>query len=136
MTEQRSSVEYRVPYADTDQMGVVYYANYLVYFERARTQVLHDLGLPYKELETQGIMLPVLEAHAIYKKPAFYDDLLTLEAEAELYSATRVKLNCYVKRDGKLLAKGYTIHAVMDAVKRKPAAVPEKLSKLIQDKNT
>ena len=60
---------YRVPYADTDQMGVVYYANHLEYFERVRNEVLREAKLPYTLFEDQGVMLPVVEAHCNYKQP-------------------------------------------------------------------
>ena len=73
-------MEYRVPYADTDQMGVVYYANYLEYFERSRTEMLRAAGLPYSELEKKGIILPVSEAYCKYLGPARYDDLPTFRS--------------------------------------------------------
>ncbi|NQZ58345.1 MAG: acyl-CoA thioesterase, partial [Lentisphaeraceae bacterium] len=68
---------YRVPYADTDQMGVVYYANFLTYFERVRNEFFRELKYSYRKLEQQGVMLPVVEAHCNYKQPALYDDLLS-----------------------------------------------------------
>ena len=71
---------YRVPYADTDQMQVVYYANYLEYFERSRTEMLRSIGFPYSEMEKMGFFLPVKEAHVTYHSSACYDDLLTLRS--------------------------------------------------------
>ena len=62
--------EVRVPYAHVDQMGVVYYANYLVYFEMARSEMMREAGMPYSELEARGLRLPVIEAHCEYKAPA------------------------------------------------------------------
>ncbi len=69
---------YRVPYADTDQMGVVYYANFLVYFERVRNEILRDINYSYSDMGKNGFMLPVIEAHCEYGIPAKYDDYLIL----------------------------------------------------------
>ena len=74
----------RVPYAHIDQMGFVYYANYFVYMEMARAEMLREVGLPYAEMENKGIMLPVVEAHGEYSKPGNFDDLIRqAELEAE-----------------------------------------------------
>src|SRR5574344_2807261 len=73
-------IEYRVPYADTDQMGVVYYGNYLTFFERARNELMRACGYTYKECEAEGWMLPVTHAEVDYKRPAKYDDLLEITA--------------------------------------------------------
>ena len=81
---------YRVPYADTDQMGVVYYANYFEYFERGRTEMLRSVGAPYSVLEQEGAFLPVIEAHCDYFGSAKYDDLLTFRSYVE--SRSRIKL--------------------------------------------
>ena len=75
---KKVTIEYRVPYADTDQMGVVYYGNYLTLFERARNELMRGSGFTYARMETEGgAMLPVVEAHVDYHAPARYDDLLT-----------------------------------------------------------
>jgi acyl-CoA thioester hydrolase len=103
----------RVPYADTDKMGFVYYANYLVYFEMARSEMLREAGLPYTELEAQGILLPVLEAHCDYKRPAHYDDLLTTRTRCSQVKGVRLRIEYVVERDGELLASGHTLHVCM-----------------------
>lgn len=103
----------RVPYAHTDQMGFVYYANYFVYFEMARSEMLREAGLPYTDLEAQGIMLPVLEAHCDYKQPAHYDDLLTIRSRCTQLKGPRLRIEYVVERDGKLLASGHTQHVCM-----------------------
>ena len=76
----KHSTQIRVRYADTDQMKVVYHGKFLEYFEVGRTALIRSLGLPYAELESRGILLPVIEAYAKYRKPARYDDLLSVEA--------------------------------------------------------
>ena len=126
----RAHQPYRVPYAETDQMGVVYYANYLVYFERARTQLLNDLGLPYKELEKRGLALPVVEAHVEYKKPAEYDDLLDIYGWLAGAEGVRLRVECEVSRDGAVLARGHTIHACLDRHSRRIVRIPPEIAAL------
>ena len=128
--KQKSIMEYRVPYADTDQMGVVYYANYLVYFERLRTELLRESEASYKDIENNGIMLPVIEAVCKYKSPATYDDLLLISGWVEEIKGPRVKICCEVRRDDTLLAEGYTIHACVKIDTRKPVRPPESLCSL------
>lgn len=105
------SIRVRVPYADTDQMNMVYHANYLVYFEMARTELLRAYGLPYAKLEQLGVLLPVLEAHAEYRIPARYDDLLTVETGASLNGGIRFRMHYRILRDGERLVTGHTDHA-------------------------
>ena len=118
-------MSYRVPYADTDQMGFVYYANFLVYFERVRNEILRDLGVPYKELEARGILLPVTEAHCEYRIPAKYDDVLEIRGWPELIGRTRIKCHAEVLRDSQMLASGYTIHACLSSETQRPVRLPE-----------
>ena len=121
MTEpQRVTTPYRVPYADTDQMRVVYYANYLTLFERARNELMRACGITYRELESGGFALPVLEAHVQYHAPATYDDLLELTAWCSEFKGVRLKIACEIRRDGKLLAEGHTVHAHVDSQTLRP----------------
>ncbi len=119
-------ITYRVPYADTDQMGVVYYANYLTYFERGRTEMLRDAGLPYSELEKQGIFLPVIEAHCKYLAPARYDQLLTLQSWVEEIKGVRMIIGSKVIYAGTTLVSGSVTLACISA-DRKPVRAPEPL---------
>jgi acyl-CoA thioester hydrolase len=107
--------EYRlhVPYADIDAMGIVYYANYLVYFEMARASLLREVGLPYGEMEAAGVMLPVVESHCEYKQSAHYDDELVVYTTCLPFKGPRLRIEYEVKRDGELLATGYTHHVCM-----------------------
>lgn len=102
-------MEYRVPYADTDQMGVVYYANYLEYFERSRTEMLRAAGLPYSELERKGIILPVSEAYCKYLAPARYDDLLTFRSWVKEIKGVRMVIASEVRRGDELLVAGHVV---------------------------
>jgi acyl-CoA thioester hydrolase len=125
------TIQYRVPYADTDQMQVVYYGNYLTYFERSRNEVLRAVGFSYKELEAMGFALPVKEAHVNYRASATYDDLLEITGWCESFKGVRLKICCEVRRDGELLAYGYTIHANCDIKTMKPVRPPKKLLDII-----
>ena len=122
----------RVRYAETDTMGVVYYANYLVWFEVARTDVLRQAGWSYREMEADGYMLPVLEANCVYRQPARYDDEIDVKATGALVSAVRVKFVYDVVRaaDDVLLASGYTVHASIDRSGR-PCRLPDRVRQLL-----
>jgi acyl-CoA thioester hydrolase len=113
-----------VRYAETDQMGVVYYANYFVWFEVARTDLLRRAGWTYREMEATGFVLPVIEAHCDYTQPARYDDELDIETTGALLSPVRVRFDYRVLRatDASQLATGHTVHASLD-----PAGRPRRL---------
>jgi acyl-CoA thioester hydrolase len=120
----KSILPYQVAYADTDMMGVVYYANYLVFFERARTTLLEDLGYPYTRLEKEGFGLPVIEAHCKYRLPALYGERLQICAWPDSIRGVRLKVACEVRRGGDLLAEGYTVHCGVSLATKRPAALP------------
>jgi acyl-CoA thioester hydrolase len=118
--------EIRVIFGDTDQMGVVYYANYLRYFESARAAYWRDLGKSYKDLVEWGIALPVVEAHCDYKRPAHYEDLLVVETRVSELRGASLRFAYRVMRGVELLAEGHTRHAVIGTDGR-PKALPEAL---------
>ena len=130
---RKTEIKYRIPYADTDQMGVVYYANYLIYFEMLRNELLREGGLPYAKIEAEGIMLPVIEANCRYRSPAKYDDLLTVCGWVEEIKGPRIKICCEVRRDTELLVEGHTVHACVDIKTRRPVRPPEALQALCGD---
>ncbi len=101
--------ELRVRYADTDQGGVVYNANYLVFFEVGRTEMMRALGVPYARLEDEGVVMPVVEAHINYVASARYDDLLSIESEVTQVRRVRLKIETriYEAASQKLLAEGW-----------------------------
>jgi len=115
----------RVRYAETDKMGVVYYANYLVWFEVGRTDLLRESGWNYREMEKEGYALPVIEAHCTYRQPAKYDDELEVRTTGTLLSPVRVQFAYEIVRtaDAVVLATGTTIHATIDATGR-PCRLP------------
>lgn len=106
----------RVPFVDTDRMGIVYHANYIKYFEIGRTEYLRDIGFPYVDLEMRGIWLPVGSVHCTYKSPAKYDDLLTVRTHvAQLKGATIVMAyEIHRKETEEVLATGETVHPITD----------------------
>jgi len=115
---------YRVAYADTDQMGVVYHANYLVLFERSRSDLLRKMGYSYGQMEMDGFLLPVIEAHVDFYSPARFDDLLTIGLQAEFMGKLRIRMSCQVNRDEDLLAEGYTVHTCLSTKSGKPVKFP------------
>jgi len=127
------TTEVRVRYAETDQMGIVYYANYLVWFELGRVEVLRSLGLAYSQLEKEHeCILPVVSASCRYRSPARYDDEILIETRPAMLRGSVLKFayEIYRKPDQKenqreLLAEGETVHVVCDdQLQRKP--LPEK----------
>ena len=105
--------EVRVIFGDTDQMGVVYYANYLRYFESSRAAYWRALGKSYKDLEAWGVALPVIEAHCHYRRPAYYEDLLGVEVQISELRSASMRFAYRIFRGDELLAEGTTRHAVI-----------------------
>ena len=123
----------RVRYAETDQMGVVYYANFLVWFEVARVEWLRQGGWSYRDIEHDGTALPVIEAHCEYRQPARYDDEIEIAARATLLTPVRVRFDYDVVRlaDDTLAAVGHTVHAAVDAG-GKPCRLPQTLKDMLK----
>jgi acyl-CoA thioester hydrolase len=122
--------EQRVIFGDTDQMGVVYYANYLRFFEGARSEYWRQLGRSYKDLEAADIAMPVVEAHCTYRKPARYEDVLAIETEVDEMRAAWLRFAYVVRRGSDVLAEGWTKHAVIGPTGR-PRAIPDFMRQLV-----
>ena len=122
------STRVRVRYAETDRMGVVYYANYLVWFEVGRTEWLRQTGWTYREMEADGMTLPVIEAHCEYRQPARYDDEIEIRTQARLLTPIRIRFDYEVVRtDQVIVAAGYTAHVALDAA-GKPCRLPGRVA--------
>ena len=123
-----STSSVRVRYAETDKMGVVYYANYFIWFEVARTDLLRTLGWSYREMELSGVSLPVIEAHCEYARPARYDDEIEIRTTGRLLSPVRMEFNYEVRltTDATVAATGRTTHASVDQSGR-PCRMPERV---------
>lgn len=119
----------KVRYAETDQMGVVYYANYFVWMEIGRTNLLREAGLTYKELEKSGVILPVAKACAKYVASSYYDDDIAVHSTVTVLSGPRIRIDYRIYReDDKLVCVGYTEHAFMSLETRKVIKCPAELS--------
>jgi len=123
-----STSSVRVRYAETDKMGVVYYANYFVWFEVARTDLLRTLGWSYREMELSGVSLPVIEAHCESARPARYDDEIEIHTTGRMLSPVRMEFNYEVRltTDATVAATGRTMHASVDQSGR-PCRMPERV---------
>jgi len=119
-------IEIRVRYAETDRMGLLHHANYVVYFEQGRTELLRKRGLTYRDIEDSGHLLVIVEVGCKFKRSAYYDDLLTLRTIVERVTHVKILHRYEVRRDGLLLAEGHSTLACVDREGR-PQALPEAL---------
>ena len=128
MATPSSVTTVRVRYAETDRMGVVYYANYFVWFEVARADLLRTLGWTYREMEETGVFLPVIEAHCDYRRPSKYDDEIEVRTTGALTSPIRMEFNYEVQVKGQsvVAALGRTVHAALDRDGR-PCRLPARI---------
>lgn len=116
----------RVRYAETDQMGVVYHGNYAQYFEMGRVEWLRSLGLSYSELEKKGVMLPVVSLTLNYKKPARYDDLLTVRTIFKKQESVKIEFDYEIYNEtGELLTTGNSVLVFVDMKTGRPVLPPD-----------
>jgi acyl-CoA thioester hydrolase len=128
-------IEIRVRYAETDRMGLLHHANYLIYFEQARTELLRAVGACYKELEDQGYLLVLTKVEVRYKRPARYDDVLRIRTTVERATSVRIDHRYEVYCEGNLLAEGSTTLACVDRTGR-PQALPDFLRGDLREPST
>ena len=123
--------DYRVIYGDTDQMGVVYYANYLRFFERGRTEFLNELGFDYSAMETAGTFVAVVDAYVKYRQSAKFNDLVSIETTLTDLGRVRMRFDYRVIRrtagEETVLVTGHTTHACMDSTGR-PRRIPKEVA--------
>ena len=124
------SVDIRVRYAETDQMGVVHHAVYFVWFEHLRTEYFRKMAMPYGELEEEGVFFPVLESGCRYKEGARYGGEVKVTGWIREPTGVRVRIDYRVEQEGRALAEGFTIHARTDADGRPGRIPPGVLNKL------
>ena len=116
----------RVLYRDTDKMGVVYHANYIVFYEAARNEMFRYIGLPYTMLEQLGIAMPIVEVESKYKAPAYYDDLLTVRATIKELPLVRAVVEYQVTNErGELLNTGKTVLGYVNMERKRPCRAPQ-----------
>lgn len=123
----------RTRYAETDQMGVVYYGNYPQYFEVGRVETLRALGITYRNMEEEGIMLPVLKLEIKYLKPALYDDELTIKTFLKEMPSTRITFHHEIYNSkGDLLTTGLVQLVFVNGATRRPTRCPENVISTLQ----
>ena len=121
----KSTTSIRVRYAETDQMNIVYYGNYAQYFEVGRVEAMRDLGLTYRQMEEDGIMLPVIHMEVDYKNSAKYDDLLTIETSIVDIPGVKLTFHHKVLKDNLILTEGKVQLVFMDKEKWRPVRAPK-----------
>lgn len=126
-------IQVRVRYSETDQMGVVYHGNYIPYFEIGRVEWLRDKGVSYKLLEESGIALPIVSMHLNYKKPARYDDLLTVKTKFKSHSSVKIEFDCEIHNENQeLLTTAHFILVFVDINSGKPIAPPDYILEILK----
>lgn len=123
---QTHDIQVRVRYAETDRMGLLHHANYIVYFEQARTELLRACGFAYRDMEDSGHFLVVVDLQIKYKRPAQYDDVVTIRTTVEKVTHVKIVHKYEVFRDGLLLTEGQSTLACVDKAGR-PQALPNVL---------
>ncbi len=127
-----STTQIRVRYGETDQMGFLYYGFYALYYEQGRTEAIRQLGFTYKEIEAQGVLMPVTEMNARYFRPAHYDDLIRVETTIKELDKTSPEIRFHTtlyNEAGKRLNEGIVHLVFLDALSRKKIPMPELLYK-------
>ncbi len=127
-------VEVRVRYGETDQMGVVYHGSYVPYFEIGRVEWLRNKGVSYKFMEESGIALPIVSMHLNYKKPARYDDLLTVHTKLKKHSGVKIEFDCEIRNENQeLLTTAHFILVFIDLKSGKPTQPPQYILDIIKE---
>ncbi|MBL7887888.1 MAG: acyl-CoA thioesterase [Flavobacterium sp.] len=126
-------IKTRVRYSETDQMGVVYHGNYAQYFEMGRVEWLRNMGISYRWMEDNGVMLPVVSLTMNYKKPARYDDLLTIKTKMVKLSSVKIEFDYEITNEkNELLTTGYSVLVFVDMKTGRPTAPPEYILNLFK----
>ncbi len=128
----KNLVDVRVRYADTDKMGYLYNGNYFAYFEVGRTELMRNYGMSYRDLEDSGYILPLIDTYAKYLKPAFYDDLLTVEAILNYEKGPIIKFEYNIFRDNTIITNGFTTHIFVKKDTRIPVKPPKVFNDIIE----
>ena len=129
----QSETSVRVRYGETDQMAYVYYGNYAMYYEVARVESLRKLGVTYKELESNGVMMPVLENHSRFLMAARYDELLRIVTTIRQMPTVKIKFEYEIfNEENKLIHQGETILAFVDQKSGRPCRPPEVMTKVLE----
>lgn len=129
-----NTISFRVRYAETDQMGIVYYGNYAQYFEMGRVEWLRTLGVSYRNMEENGFMLPVISLQVDFKKPAKYDDLLTVETTLVKLPSVKIEFDYKIYNESReLLVEANTVLAFINMKTNRPTKCPEYILNKLTD---
>lgn len=132
MSPKSDEIQIRVRYGETDQMGVVYHGNYALYLEMGRIEWLRKLGISYKTMEENGIMLPVVSLHVNYKKSAGYDDLINVKTQLSKTPTAKIEFDYEITNEkGELLSTASTILVFVDMKTGKPTKAPKYIMDII-----
>ncbi len=127
-------IQVRVRYSETDQMSVVYHGSYVPYFEMGRVEWLRNKGISYKSLEEKGIALPIVSMTINYKKPAHYDDLLTIITKFKSQSSVKIEFDCEIRNEkSELLTTAHFLLVFVDVNLKKPIAPPDYILEVLKD---
>ncbi len=129
----KHTINIRVRYAETDKMGYVYYGNYPTYFELGRVEMLRSLGVSYRSLEDRGILLPVVNLNVNYKKPAFYDDELTLVTSLQELPSVKIKFVYSLFRKEELLCEAETTLVFLNKEASRPQKCPSEIFTALEE---
>lgn len=128
-----NEISFRIRYGETDQMGIVYHGNYAQYLEMGRVEWLRNLGISYKNMENDGIILPVVSLELKFKKSAVYDDLITVVTELKKIPTVKIEFDYKIYNEsGDVLVEANTVLAFMDKTSRKPIRCPQSLLEKLQ----
>ena len=128
-----SETSIRVRYAETDQMGYVYYGHYAMYYEVARVESLRQLGISYREIEEMGVMMPVLENHSRYMAPARYDDLLRIVTTLREKPGVKIRFEYDIYNgENTLIHKGETVLVFINKATNRPCRQPPAMEKVLE----
>ena len=129
-------IEVRVRYSETDQMGVVYHGNYIPYFEIGRVEWLRNKGVSYKTMEANGIALPIVSMTLNYKKPARYDELLTVKTKFKSQTSVKIEFDCEIWNEkSELLTTAHFILVFVDVKSGRPIVPPDYINDLLKELN-
>ena len=129
----QAETQIRVRYAETDQMSYVYYGNYAMYFEVARVEAMRSVGFSYRQMEEEGIMMPVLESHFRYLKPGKYDELLTIKTKIPQLPGVKIRFEYQVFNEAdELITEGWTTLAFLKKESHQPTRPPQNLLALLK----
>ena len=129
----QAETQLRVRYAETDQMSYVYYGNYAMYFEVARVEAMRSIGFSYRQMEEEGVMMPVLESHFKYIKPGKYDELLTIKTTIPELPGVRIRFEYQVyNEENELITEGWTILTFLKKESHRPTRPPQNLLDLLK----